>query len=65
MKQYHIPVFWIMTDEAEVYAENLEDAIEKVKDDNYENDLKGEYVDNSFEVNIDCIEDLYPNEEIT
>ncbi len=54
MKTYKIPVQWVMTGEIEVQANSLKEAIEAA----YDADLpQGEYLDDSFMVEEDNLED--------
>ena len=53
MPKYKIPVSWVMTDEIDVEANSLEEAIQKVEESNELPD--GEYLDSSFEVNRELI----------
>jgi len=58
MKKYNIPVTWQMIDNIEIDANSLEEAMEKLSYINSQSDLpKGKYVGNSFEVQIDFIDE--------
>lgn len=57
-KKYRIPVSWQMYGHVEVTADNLEDAIAKVKLESDETPLpEGSYVETSFEVDHDAIDE--------
>lgn len=58
MKKYKIPVTWQMIGDIEIAAQSVEEAIDKISHINSQEDLpKGRYVRNSFEVQIDFIEE--------
>jgi hypothetical protein len=60
MKTYKIPVYWTMYDTMEVEASSLKEAINKTIDT-----LPlptGEFVDGSFTVEMDTLNELYPEE---
>jgi len=56
--KFAIPVTWLMCDLVEVYADSLEKARDYV---NTCYKLKGEYVDSSFEINEDVIDEYSEN----
>jgi hypothetical protein len=58
LKKYIIPVQWMMSDEFEVEAYSLEEAIEIAKRMPL---TRGEYVDDSFEINEDLLLILNPH----
>lgn len=61
MPKFKIPVVWEMCDEFEVEAETIEDAIVEVQDnvdDKYNIEGMGEYIDDSFSVQEDCVYDM-------
>lgn len=58
LKRYVIPVQWMMSDEFEVEAYSLEEAIEIAKQMPL---TRGEYVDDSFEINEDLLLMLNPH----
>ena len=58
LKRYVIPVQWMMSDDIEVEAYSLEEAIEIVKRMPL---TRGEYVDDSFEINEDLLLMLNPH----
>jgi hypothetical protein len=57
LKKYIIPVQWMVSDEIEVEAYSLEEAIEIAKRMPL---TRGEYVDDSFEINEDLLLMLNP-----
>ena len=54
MKEYRIPVYWMMYGFEEVRANSLEEAIEIAL--NAPGLPDGEYIDNSFEVDMEVVE---------
>jgi len=54
MKKFKIPVSWTMISDIDVQANSLDEAIDIVQLQWAELPLDGDYVDDSFEVNIDC-----------
>lgn len=54
MKKFKIPVCWEMYGYIEVEADNLEDAMDKIKDDSTPLP-EGAYVEGSFQVDWDAI----------
>jgi hypothetical protein len=57
---YKIPVYWTMSDTMEVEADSLKEAISKAIDILPLPD--GCYVDGSFTVEMDTLNELYPEE---
>lgn len=58
---YKVVCEWTKTHEVEVYAENLEDAIEEVNSDDgtlINTDRDGAYLDDSFTVNMEVTDEL-------
>jgi hypothetical protein len=60
MKNYKIPVYWTMYDTMEVEATSLKEAINLAIDVLPLPD--GGYVDGSFRVEMDTLNELYPEE---
>lgn len=60
MSKFLVETQWIMTKTIEVEADSLEDAIEKIQDDVFQNDIPsdGEYLTDSFEINKDITAEL-------
>jgi hypothetical protein len=59
MPKFKVACSWTMIDEFEVEADTLEEAICKVEDnENNAFPLKGEYLDDSFEINHDVTQEL-------
>lgn len=56
MNKYIIPVTWHMSGQYEIEAESLEGAINKAFD--LELPWDGDYIDDSFEINYDCLKEL-------
>lgn len=54
MKKFKIPVDWSMCADVEVQANSLQEAIDIVQLQWAELPMEGEYIDSSFQVNIDC-----------
>jgi hypothetical protein len=57
---YKIPVYWTMFDTIEVESDSLKEAVSKAIDD-----LplpQGDYVDGSFTVQMDILNEIYPEE---
>jgi hypothetical protein len=60
MKTYKIPCSWEVYGSFECQAETLQEALQKA----HEGALPvGEYVDASFEIDVDIVEQDYPDEE--
>jgi hypothetical protein len=59
MNTYEIPVLWEASGYVRVEAESIEQAIQLAKDCDLPEDH--EYIDGSFEVNIDCMADTEPD----
>jgi hypothetical protein len=57
---YKIPVYWTMFDTMEVEADSLKDAISKAVD--IMPLPQGDYVDGSFTVEIQTLNEIYPEE---
>ena len=62
--KYTIPLVWVMMADATVYAENEAEAI-KLAMSSCPEDLDGEYVEDSLEVNDECLEALQPVDKKT
>tara|TARA_B100000085_G_scaffold131480_1_gene119734 strand:+ start:2834 stop:3049 length:216 start_codon:yes stop_codon:yes gene_type:complete len=60
-RTYRIPCSWQVYATAEVEAESWDDAIKKVEDDNFPLPLDTDYVDASFEVDMEIIEEEIQN----
>ena len=60
MKTYKIPVYWTMYDTMEVEANSLKEAIDLAIDTLPLPD--GGYVDGSFTVEMDTLNEIYPEE---
>jgi len=58
--KYKIPVYWTMFDTMEVEAESLKEAVNKAIDIMPLPD--GDYVDGSFTVEMDTLNEIYPEE---
>ena len=58
MKFYEIPCAWEVYGTVEVAADNLAEAIEKVEDDEFPLPSNFNYVDGSFEVEVQVAEEL-------
>ncbi len=61
MKNYRIPVIWQMYGYEEVRANSLENAIKIVM--NAYGLPNGEYLDGSFEIDMEGVEEMYGEEE--
>jgi hypothetical protein len=59
---YKIPISWTLTAELDIEADSVEDAIFKAEDANLP---RGEYLDSSFDVNVDIISQINPNSVFT
>ena len=57
---YKIPVYWTMFDTMEVEADSLKDAISKAVD--IMPLPQGDYVDGSFTVEMQTLNEIYPEE---
>jgi len=58
MKTFKIPVTWIMMADVEVNADSLDEAIDSTQQQWSELPLEGDYVDDSFETNVDCANEM-------
>ena len=58
MKVYSIPVHWAMSATVTIKAENIEEAIKKVSELPALPRRHAEYVDGSFEVNVEAAHDI-------
>ena len=57
---YKIPVYWTMFDTIEVESDSLKEAVSKAI---YDLPLpQGDYVDGSFTVQMDILNEIYPEE---
>ena len=55
---YEIPCSWVVYGTVEVAARNLDEAIEKVEDNDFPLPSKSSYVDGSFQVDREIAEDI-------
>ena len=61
-KPYKIPCAWEVVAMAEVEAESLNEAISKVEDEGFPLPTDHYYVDDTFEIDKDWLENLYEEE---
>lgn len=61
MKEYRIPCTWMMYGYEEVRANSLEKAI-KIAENAY-GLPDGEYLDGSFEIDMECVKEMYGDEK--
>lgn len=59
--KFKIPVNWIMSSYVNVEANSLDEAIEVAQYQWAELPVNGEYIDDSFDVNIQCAEEMNDN----
>jgi hypothetical protein len=59
-RKFRIPVTWALAYDYVVEAESEQDAIDQVDNMDLPKDGDAEYVDGSFEVNHDCIQEVTP-----
>ena len=57
-KYYEIPCAWEVYGTVEVTADSLEEAIKKVEADDFPLPINFDYVDGSFEVDRDVVEEM-------
>ena len=57
-KYYEIPCAWEVYGTVEVVADSLSEAIEKVEADDFPLPINFDYVDGSFEVDRDVVEEM-------
>jgi len=60
-KTYRVPCSWQVYGHAEVKAESWDEAINKVEDDGFALPTDSDYVDASFEVDMEIIEEEKQN----
>jgi hypothetical protein len=60
-KTYRVPCSWQVYTHAEVEAESWDEAISKVEDDSFPLPTDPDYVDASFEVDMEIIEEEMEN----
>ena len=58
LRWYKIPCSWEVYGTVEVAANSLDDAIEKVEDEDFPLPSRSSYVDGSFQVDYDIAEDI-------
>ena len=58
MKEYTIPITWEVYDEVKVKATSMEAAVKIVEGDDFSLPTSPEYVDGSFRINGDMLDEL-------
>ena len=62
LKTYKIPVSWTMTGEIKIKATSLSEAVTSLDLTTAPGLPIGYYLDESFQIDTDCLQELYPEE---